>query len=1013
MKTRTDSKLSNSCSKLLLALALIMAIFVFGLVGQAGFASADPVNDTNPPGILTMSPIGYTNIHPVVIELETDEEAACKYDTSELYFDDMEFNFDNYNTTHTVALDLEDESYTYYVACQDVYDNTGLPESLSFILDTGIPEVVQAGPSGVLNDRAVEMWVTTNEDAVCKYATTDLAYDNMQNTFSQTGEQDHAHDIAPGGQGAYSYYVRCQDLAGNQMQISSPIEFSINLEPVAMVSIDGQDVLRAGTYEVTLTTSEEMDEIPLLQYNFNDEVGLKTVSLTGSGTTFNGYMIIPKNNKDRIGTFYFTGTDVDGLQGTEIISGKLFLVDTKDPPPPASLKLENYANGVKISWYYDDEPKGYFNVYRSRAASVGYTHYLDRSSSDVFYDTGVEDGQSYYYRISAVDKAGNEGDLSGERFIVVDYQDEISEKEEQKLSTKLSGSVNSKIKEVESAILDLQAVNLELSNSINPTIINIIDYFDLLENAKSAENSLDQIVIQLESLLLMDLTESDLNARLAKIDNNFLIIRSSVVHTVKIVEETELTQLTHDSDIYGATTEILKDISLVSTVRADYDSKVKSLNDNALVNVRLTNVKLEFFGADKSEEWSIIHKTVNLDDAPANAFVIEVIPKEVVASASDITAMNPPVVIKQDPILKWSPASLQNYEIKYHIKQVNLNSLKTTKTIVLMEPSSSSDGPGDPDDPNDSLNNSITGMVGNVNIREEGGFEFNFSFILLLLAVVCVLGLAVYYVFFLNTEEEYEEDVAGESVSHNNAHYNPAHHNSHRFWKRDRARNRILPSEPIAGYSRNAQSFVRRSVRRERIPRDRSVPGMQQGVQQGVQQGMQQGSMFMAKDMPKQKNVNIIQDSQRMLVSGSQEVLSLLNEGHKMIDNLEFGKAHSFYLTVLDLHNYLGAHTKQGLGDNVNRLYSKLLLFTKIKQAHACVDSSDKEELHRVLYQIDSLSKMLDISYDQSPLSGYIYRAKTYFNDNLKNMGNLSHQYSATEPVDTPKSEPITKDINS
>ena len=65
----------------------------------------------------------------------------------------------------------------------------------------------------------------TDENATCRYATTPgVSYGSMANTFSSTGATAHSTLVAGLVNGSnYSYYVRCQDTAGN----ANPDDFVI------------------------------------------------------------------------------------------------------------------------------------------------------------------------------------------------------------------------------------------------------------------------------------------------------------------------------------------------------------------------------------------------------------------------------------------------------------------------------------------------------------------------------------------------------------------------------------------------------------------------------------------------------------------------------------------------------------------------------------------------------------------------------------------------------------------
>jgi esterase/lipase superfamily enzyme len=95
-----------------------------------------------------------------------------------------------------------------------------------------IPPLRTGGqPTGMLaaGTSQTDLSVVTDEGATCRYATSGgVAYAAMSDTFSTTGGTTHSTQVA-GLQdgGSYTYYVRCQDEAGNLTPDDYPITFSV------------------------------------------------------------------------------------------------------------------------------------------------------------------------------------------------------------------------------------------------------------------------------------------------------------------------------------------------------------------------------------------------------------------------------------------------------------------------------------------------------------------------------------------------------------------------------------------------------------------------------------------------------------------------------------------------------------------------------------------------------------------------------------------------------------------
>jgi|GEM_PF-5835586 len=86
-------------------------------------------------------------------------------------------------------------------------------------------------PTGVLAPGTTQatLSLATNESATCRYATSaGVSYSAMTSTFSTTGGVSHATPVTGlTDGGSYSYYVRCQDSAGNANPDDYTITFSV------------------------------------------------------------------------------------------------------------------------------------------------------------------------------------------------------------------------------------------------------------------------------------------------------------------------------------------------------------------------------------------------------------------------------------------------------------------------------------------------------------------------------------------------------------------------------------------------------------------------------------------------------------------------------------------------------------------------------------------------------------------------------------------------------------------
>jgi len=213
--------------------------------GDNGSGGGGGSNDTTPPIISNSSPTNGTILNSgktsVLISLQTDETATCRYSTTDETYGSMTDFFDQINATnHTVTVTslVDGTTYDYYVRCQDLATNVNTTGYLiTFSLDTG-PVITASSPDNgtvlAAGTPTVDMTVTTDVDAICRYSVTaGTEYDLMIDTFATTGAKDHSVTISLPEVKTYTYYVRCQDSGGTQNGTDYKISFSVAAASVA------------------------------------------------------------------------------------------------------------------------------------------------------------------------------------------------------------------------------------------------------------------------------------------------------------------------------------------------------------------------------------------------------------------------------------------------------------------------------------------------------------------------------------------------------------------------------------------------------------------------------------------------------------------------------------------------------------------------------------------------------------------------------------------------------------
>lgn len=137
-------------------------------------------------------------------------------------------------TANTGGFSAGSTAYLYVVDSTGAANSNGYAVTVGGGADTTPPAISAPLPSGQqpYGTSSVTLQVTTDENATCRYSTTDVAYASMANTFATTGGTTHQQPgfAVTNGQ-AYTRYVRCIDGSSNANTTSATINFSVAASP--------------------------------------------------------------------------------------------------------------------------------------------------------------------------------------------------------------------------------------------------------------------------------------------------------------------------------------------------------------------------------------------------------------------------------------------------------------------------------------------------------------------------------------------------------------------------------------------------------------------------------------------------------------------------------------------------------------------------------------------------------------------------------------------------------------
>jgi len=650
----------------------------------------------------------------------------------------------------------QDGLYNLSINCSNVYDYA--ITSYIFRVDTLSP-VISSKSAIVDTNNVVTFNAVTSAVCNCKYDAIDRSFDSMSFLFANTGGLQHSSIITGLLDGAYTYYVKCKSI-NNVLSNTESLSFNIITKPSADISLSKSSPIKAGTYGVRLITSVPVSVAPSLYYNFDNDASPRYITLAGSGTTWNGYLIIEENAPNKIGTFHYSATDFNNNVGDLISDGEIFLVDTTKPIAPTSVaKIEESNGDIKLKWYYDGEVVQRYNIYRSTSGDPDYVDYYDSTDSNQYTDSNVVDGVNYYYKIAAVDNANNDGELSGviqatsnkvfSNNVNTDSQhvgdiSTYTPSSPQTLDNGLVPKVTQLASEFSNYLTDIDAVKSELDKINDPNKLKIINILHLAENTKTAQATIKGLIDTTNDLKNQNLKVADLDMQLNKLRMDAIKAKSLVAEDIIVNEESAYNQVTQGSDVDQAISEVVS-VNLSRNVLNNYSLTNKQMQDNVVVNTDVLIFKIKYLGKDDYDKFTLVKKVITSSQELNNISIIEIIPKSFEAKASDITfdidSQQNPTIVKDDPVLRWDSATFSKQTIYYMINNnADMSSAKNTKTILLYTPNFKVTQTIQNES---SKTNMLTGLVGldNISISDVSPMQW-----LVVIGISMILGLSAYYV---------------------------------------------------------------------------------------------------------------------------------------------------------------------------------------------------------------------------------------------------------------------------
>ncbi len=312
-------------------------------------------------------------------------------------------------------------SYEYSVSAVDAAGNeSARSQVLTVATPVPIDSTAPTTPSAL---RATS--VTSNRVSIAWNAASDNVavtgyrlYKNGSSTAFHTTSTLSFTDTGLNPEQSYQYRVSAIDAAGNESSRSAVLTVSTTATP---------DTSAPTTPTNLRSTTETSDQINLMWNAASDNVGVTGYRLykNGSSTAFATTAAPGYNDTgltaDQSYQYRVSAVDAAGNESalsTSLMVNTLAAPDTSAPTTPSSLRSTTVTSDqINLMW----------NAASDNIGVTGYRLYKNGSSTPFattttpgYNDTGLTANQSYQYRVSAVDEAGNESALSSAISVTTD-----------------------------------------------------------------------------------------------------------------------------------------------------------------------------------------------------------------------------------------------------------------------------------------------------------------------------------------------------------------------------------------------------------------------------------------------------------------------------------------------------------------------------------------------------------------------------------------------------------------
>lgn len=514
----------------------------------------------------------------------------------------------------------------------------------------------------------------TTEDANCRYSFSDTIYSNM-NEFYITGGIEHRQTLSELDDGNNQIYFNCKY---NSIE-HGKIELNLDVNSLITASIDLSEnsPIPSGNININLETSKVVNNPPTLTYLINGE-DKKNIPLEGSGDEWEGSIYIDDSIGEGVLSFEFSAKDLEGREGTKITSGKSFEIDTISPTKIIDWEIIPDEDKIKLSWYMEEDYHK-IKIYRATYSGATSTLVYKSTSKSYYIDKYVDEGETYYYKIAAVDEAGNEGPMSVEKFSTPLSSEDSSE--DLSLSPVMISKINTFLSNLNSKYNSMK------SSSVSETDLNedekeILSILGLEKTPNELLLELNSIKNTVENYKTQEMSEETLLSKLDSQEMKIMVIEKEFPVSIKIEKEESKPNEISKEDISSA---IYKKEQSMSENENDKNTEntLRLIEERGLeIKSKYYLVKVEYYDTS-TEEYSIVKRDLSSTlDLYDNGTFLEIFPSALYENMDEFQFVNKNVNKLSEKEMFSFDSSTK--EIKYFAYGDIFNSIQEIKPIFIV-----------------------------------------------------------------------------------------------------------------------------------------------------------------------------------------------------------------------------------------------------------------------------------------------------------------------------------------